>query len=267
MGMPILKGRAFSDQDNRKDAPRVMIVDPSFAERYWPGEEVIGKAVRMGRRQDRPPTIIVGMVGRVKMDGLDNDSNRTQAYFPQQQMGVSGMTIIIRTSTDPLALAAAARKQVAAVDPDQPIYDVRTVEQLRDDSVAPRRLSLLLLGVFAAVALTLASIGVYGVMSYSVSQRAHEMGIRMALGAQRGDVVKLVTKDGMSLAGAGLVLGLGGAFGLTRLMTSMLFGVTATDPITFVTISIFLGVVALCACYIPAQRATKIDPIVALRYE
>jgi len=265
--MPILKGRSFTDQDNRKDAPRVMIVDPSFAERYWPGEEVIGKAVRMGRRQDSPPTIIVGMVGRVKMEGLDNDSNRTQAYFPHRQMGVNSMTLILRTSTDPLTVAPAARKQVAMIDPDQPIYDVRTVEQLRDDSVAPRRLSLLLLGVFAAVALTLASIGVYGVMSYSVTQRAHEMGIRMALGAGRGDVVKLVTKEGMSLAGIGLGLGLAGAFGLTRLMSTMLFGVTATDPVTFVTISIFLGVVAFCACFVPAHRATKIDPIVALRYE
>jgi putative ABC transport system permease protein len=267
MGMPLLKGRTFTDQDNRKDAPRVMIVDPSFSERYWPGEEVIGKTVRMGRRQNTPPTTIVGMVGRVKMEGLDNDSNRTQAYFPQHQMGASSMTIILRTTTDPLAMAAAARKQVAAIDPDQPIYSVKTIEQLRDDSVAPRRLSLLLLGVFAAVALTLASIGVYGVMSYSVTHRAHELGIRMALGAQRGDVVKLVTKEGMTLAGVGLVLGLAGAFGLTRLMSTMLFGVTATDPLTFGTISVFLGIVALLACYVPAHRATKIDPIVALRYE
>ncbi len=267
MGMPLLKGRTFTDQDNRKDAPRVMIVDPSFAERYWPGEEVIGKTVRMGRRQDAPPTTIVGMVGRVKMEGLDNDSNRTQAYFPQHQMGQSSMTIILRTTTDPLAVAAIARKQVAAIDPDQPIYNVKTIEQLRDDSVAPRRLSLLLLGVFAAVALTLASIGVYGVMSYSVTQRAHELGIRMALGAQRGDVVRLVTKEGMTLAGVGLVLGLAAAFGLTRLMSTMLFGVTATDPLTFGTISVFLGIVALCACYVPAHRATRIDPIVALRYE
>jgi len=177
------------------------------------------------------------------------------------------MTVIIKAAGDPNQLIAAVRQQVKALDPDQPIYSVRTMDDIRAESVAPERLNLTLLSIFAGIALVLAVVGIYGVMSYTVTQRTHEIGIRMAIGAQPRDVFRMVIGQGMMLALIGVVCGLIGAFGLTRLMASMLFGIEPTDPMTFAAIAVLLTGVALVACYVPGRRATKVDPVVSLRYE
>jgi len=214
-----------------------------------------------------PPTTVVGVVGRVKMEGLDTDSGRVQSYFPYTQNPWNGMTFVVRTSTDPLVLAGAAREQIQAVDRGIPIYGVQTMEKMWSDSLAPHRLNLILLVTFAVIALVLAGVGIYGVMSYSVTQRIHEMGIRMALGASRSDVIRLVVRNGMGLALAGVAIGALVAFVVTRLMAGLLFGVSSTDLVTFVSISVLLTLTALFAAYLPARRATQVDPIDALRYE
>jgi putative ABC transport system permease protein len=177
------------------------------------------------------------------------------------------MTVITKASADPGQLVAALRQQVTAIDPDQPIYNIRTMDEIRSESVAPERLNLTLLSIFAGIALVLAIVGIYGVMSYTVTQRTHEIGIRMAIGAQPRDVFRMVIRQGVMLALIGVAFGLVGAFALTRLMTTMLFGVTPTDPATFAGIAVLLTGVALVACYIPGRRATKVDPVVSLRYE
>ena len=205
---------------------------------------------------------MVGVVGRVKMEGLSQDSKRVQGYFPFWQIPFSGMTVIVKAAGDPNQLIAAAREQVKQVDPDQPIYNIRTMDEIRAESVAAERLNLTLLSIFAGIALVLAIVGIYGVMSYTVTQRTHEIGIRMAIGAQQRDVFKMVMGQGMMLALIGVAIGLVGAFALTRLMATMLFGVTATDPATFAAIAILLTAVALMACYLPGRRATKVDPVI-----
>jgi putative ABC transport system permease protein len=264
MGLTVVRGRNFTEQDV-KDGPHVTLIDEEFERRYWPGEEAVGKRIKTGR--DDPPITVVGVVRRVKMDGLNEDSNRVQSYFPFRQMPISGMTVVIKTSKDPMGLVSAVREQVLAIDPDQPVYNINTMEQLRSDSIAPDRLNLMLLACFAAVALILATVGIYGVMAYSVTQRTHEIGIRMALGARQSDVLGMVIRQGMKLAIGGLAIGVAGAWLATRAMTSLLFGVSATDPVTFAVISILLIGVALGACFVPARRATKVDPMIALRYE
>jgi putative ABC transport system permease protein len=201
------------------------------------------------------------------MDGLSEDSNRVQSYYPFRQLPFSGMTVVIKTANDPMGLVSGVREQVLAIDPDQPVFNVNTMEQLRSDSIAPDRLNLMLLASFAAVALILAGVGIYGVMAYSVTQRTHEIGIRMALGARQSDVLGMVIRQGMKLAVTGLAIGLAGAWLVTRSMASLLFGVSATDPLTFVVISVVLFGVALGACFVPARRATRVDPMIALRYE
>ena len=264
MGITLLKGRNFDEQDV-KGGPRVTLIDEEFARRYWPGQEAVGKNIKSGRND--PPITVVGVVRRVKMDGLSEDSNRVQSYYPFRQLPNGGMTVVIRTANDPMAIASAVREQVLGLDPDQPVYDLNTMEQIRADSIAPDRLNLMLLASFAAVALILAGVGIYGVMAYSVTQRTHEIGIRMALGARQSDVLGMVIRQGMKLAVVGLAIGLGGAWLATRAMASLLFGVSATDPVTFIVISVLLTGVALGACFVPARRATKVDPMVALRYE
>jgi putative ABC transport system permease protein len=265
MGITVLEGRPFSEYD-KKDAPRVTLIDEEFARRYWPDETAVGKQFRTGGPNE-PPITVVGIVRRVKMDGLNQDSNRVQSYYPFRQLIPSGMTVVIKTATEPTALFSAVRSEVLAVDPDQPIYNLNTMEQIRADSIAPDRLNLMLLGTFAGVALILAAVGIYGVMAYSVTQRTHEIGIRMALGAGQGDVLGMIVGQGMKLALVGLAIGLGGAWFATQAMKTLLFGVGATDPATFAVIAIVLAGVALGACVVPARRATKVDPMIALRYE
>jgi putative ABC transport system permease protein len=284
MGIPLLRGRHFTDQDNRsfiagRDLSRLnegermiagvnaIIVDEEFARRHWPNEDAVGKQIRFGTDENAPRVTVVGVVGRVKMEGLAQDSNRVQGYFSFAQLPFQGMTVIIKSSGDPNQLVAAAREQVKAVDSDQPIYNVRTMDDIRAESIAPERLNLMLLSIFAGIALVLAVVGIYGVMSYSVTQRTHEIGIRMAIGARPLDVFKMILGQGMILAVIGVALGLVGAFGLTRLMTTMLFNVQPTDPATFAVIAVLLIAVALLACYLPGRRATKVEPVVSLRYE
>ena len=287
IGVPLLRGRWFTERDNREhlkskdltgynDDERwaaginAMIIDEEFARRHWPNnEDPVGKQILWGDGTDpkSPVMTVVGVVGRVKMDGLNTDSNRVQGYFPFYQLPSSGMTVIVKSTLDPNQLIAAARRQTLQLDPSEPIYGVRTMEKIRSDSVAPERLNLTLLGMFAALAVILALVGIYGVMSYAVTQRAHEIGVRMALGAQTGDVLKMVISQGLTLALIGVGAGLFLAYWLTKLMKDLLFEVKPADPATFAVIAALLILVSLVACWIPARRATKVDPMVALRCE
>jgi putative ABC transport system permease protein len=267
LGLRLIKGREFGDQDAR-DVPPVCIIDENFAEQYWPGQDPIGKRVKFGgAHPNNPWSAIVGVVANVKYQGLDQESPRVQAYMPYTQATFLGASLVIRTAGDPKNLAVAVRNEVLAVDPDQPVYDIRTMNEVIKISVAPRRLYMTLLGIFAGVAMTLAAIGLYGVMAYSVTQRTHEIGIRMALGARQRDVLSLVVGHGLALALAGVAIGVIGALAVTWLLSSLLFGVSATDLSIFIIIPLLLAGVALGACFVPARRATKVDPMVALRYE
>jgi len=258
--IPLLRGRNFTDQEVRAGAP-VMIISDLLARQVFPNEDPLGKrlVIAMGNQSFE----IVGVVGDIRHRGLEFQPLPTM-YIPTYN---GWMNIVIRTQNDPGNLAAAVRKEVQAIDPDQPIAVVKTMEQWVGTSVAAPRYRTALLGLFAALALVLASTGIFGVMSYSVTQRTHEIGVRMALGARQFDVLKLVVRQGMVLVLIGVALGLAGAIALTRVMSSLLFGVTAKDPMTFVAVAVLLGLVALVACYVPARRATKVDPLVALRYE
>ena len=284
MNIPLLHGRYFTEQDNRsflagRDLSKlnegqrlvagtnVVIVDDLFAKQHWPGENPVGKRIKLGSRAEAPVLEIVGVVGRVKMEALDDDSNRVQGYFSFYQIPFTGMTIIVKGHGDPNQLIASARNQVRSLDPDQPIYNIRTMDEIRGEAIAPQRLNLLLMSIFAGIAFVLAIVGIYGVMSYAVTQRTHEIGIRMAIGAQPRDVFRMILGQGMFLTGIGMVAGLLGAFALTRLMATMLFSVKPTDPITFAAVAVLLLAVALLACYIPGRRATKVDPVNSLRYE
>jgi putative ABC transport system permease protein len=261
--IPLLKGRQFTERDT-KDAPGVIIINDILARRCWPNEDPIGKRFTVGF--EKSPREIVGVVGSIKQTTLDAQA-RPAMYMPHLQSPNSGLTVIVRTTGEPLAIAAAVREQVRALDKDVPVSHVRTMEEVFGTSVAQPRFSMLMVGLFAALALVLAVVGIYGVMAYSVSRRAHEIGVRMALGARTSQVLKLVLKEGMTLTLVGIAIGLFGAFALTRVIATLLFGVSTRDPITFVGVSTFLAAVALVACYIPARRATKVDPLVALRYE
>ncbi|MGH9831463.1 MAG: ABC transporter permease [Blastocatellia bacterium] len=264
MGIPLLRGRQFNEQDNA-NAPLVVLINETAAKRGWPNEDPIGKRIALGG-VDNPKRTIVGIVRDVNHQGLD-DAPEMQAYVPHAQWAGSYMMLVIRASVDSASLTAAVRNEIRAVDANLPVYQIATMRQLISGSVAERRFTLLLVGVFAAVALLMSAIGIYGVISQAVAQRTQEIGIRMALGAQTGDVMKLIIGQGMALVAAGVLIGLAGAFGLTRLMSSLLFDVSATDPLTFAGISLLLVVVALVACWIPARRATKVDPMIALRCE
>ena len=262
MGIPLRRGRFFTDSD-KPGSPPVMIIDETLAAQYWPGQDPIGKRISvMGDK----PREVVGVVGHVKHYGLDQKA-RVESYYPFRQVPVHDMYIVLRTPSDPAAVTAAVRREVHAMDKDLAVDKVRTMGSLVDASVATRRFSMILVGVFAGLAVVLAAIGIYGVMAYSVAQRSHEIGIRMALGARREDVLKLVVGDSLRLCLAALLLGIPSALAATRVLSSFLYGTKPNDPIVFTAVSFLLTGVALAATYIPARRAMKVDPMVALRYE
>jgi putative ABC transport system permease protein len=265
MGIPLLKGRDFTEQDDER-ATNVMLINETLARRHFPGEDPVGRRLTITFGDEPAMREIVGVVGDVKHRGLTNESG-SEVYVPYLQLPLTGMNIVARTLGDPLSIVAAIRNESFAVDRNQPVANIRTMEQYLADSVARPRFNTVLLGLFAALALALAVVGIYGVMSYFVAQRTHEIGIRMAMGARSCDVLRMVVRQGMSLTMIGLVIGLTLAFAATRLLTSLLYGVGPTDPSTFVVISSLFALVALLACYIPARRAAKVDPIVALRHE
>jgi putative ABC transport system permease protein len=264
MGIPLLRGRLFTERD-KKDTPRVAIINETMAKKFFPGEDPIGKGINVTNGPERFREI-VGIVADVKQYGLDRPTT-AQTYEPYLQTPFSGMTLIVRTEGNPTALNAGVRGQVLSIDKDQPVSRSRTLEEVIAESVAKQRFAMMLLGIFAVVALILAAVGLYGVMSYSVTQRTHEIGIRMALGAQQKDVLKLVVGQGMILALIGVGVGLLASLALTSVMRTLLFGITATDPLTFLAIPLLLAVVALAASLMPARRAMKVDPMIALRYE
>ena len=265
LGIPLMKGRLFSEQDTEK-APSVALINSTMARRYWPDEDPIGKRITLGDPSTGPWRAIVGIVGDVHQSGLESEPY-PQMYLPFAQDKRRATSLVVRTSANPLNLVPAVRSQLWAIDKDLPLYNVRTLEQIVSDSVSRPRFNVMLIGIFAAIAIVLAAVGIYSIMSYSVTQRTREIGIRVALGAQTGEVLRLVIRQGMTVALIGVGLGLTAALGLTRLMSSLLFSVTATDPFIFLAISIVLLGVALGACFVPARRATKVDPMVALRYE
>lgn len=263
MEIPLLAGRVFNDHDT-PDGPPVMLIDEKMAKRFWPSESPLGKRMRNGARA--PWMTIVGVVGTVKQYGLDQDL-RMVVYGAQSQQLLNRMYLVARTAQDPATLAASIVREVHAVEPDSPVYAVSTMSERIHDSLARQRFSTTMLAAFAAFAMLLGGIGIYGVMSYLVTQGTHDLGVRIALGAPRGSILNLVVRQGMSLAAAGIVLGLVGAFALTRVMSTLLWGVSATDAATFSAVALFVGAIALVASYIPAWRATRVDPLVALREE
>src|SRR6185503_5013528 len=264
VGTSLKRGRMFTAQDDEK-AGRVILVNETFAKKYLPGQEPIGQRLRIGGDEKNTQEII-GVVADVKNDDFEEIVDPT-SYLPYSQNANRTMNLVIRGPQDPTRLASAVRSEVRTLDSALPVSNVKTLTQMIDERISPKRLMTYILAVFALCALLLASVGIYGVMSYAVAQRTQEIGIRMALGARAGDVLRLVLKNGMTITLIGVVIGLAGAFALTRLLASLLFQVTPTDSVTFVGVAAVLIVVALLACYIPARRATKVDPLVALRDE
>jgi putative ABC transport system permease protein len=261
LGIPVLKGRTFTDHDDEQ-ALKVAVVNEALARRLWPTEDPIGKQLPLFRHS---PTV-VGVVGNTRHEGLSQDTD-PEFYVPCLQSPHDSMQLAVRTAVEPESIVSAVRAQVRAVDPEQPLYHVATLEQVLSESLAPRRFNMLLLGIFAGIALALATVGIYGVMAFSVTQRTHEIGIRMALGAERRNVLGLIVRQGLRLTLFGVVLGVAGAWALTSFLASFLFGVAPRDPATFALVSLALVAVSILACYIPARRATRVDPMVALRYE
>lgn len=264
MGIPFVQGRLFNDGD-RLDTPAVLIINQTTARRFWPGQDPIGKQIKFVGGDGTPGTV-VGIVGDAKHDWL-SEEQRPQIYDCYSQDPGLFATVVVRTKVEPMSLSQAVREAVWKVDKEQPVWKVRTVESLMAYNVADKRFLMLLMVVFAALALTITAIGLYGVVNYTVGRRTHEIGIRMALGARAGDVLKLVVSQGMRLAMTGVGVGLIASFALTRFIQSLLFGISATDALTFTSVSALLGGVALLACYIPARRATKVNPLIALRHE
>ena len=266
LGIPLIRGRQFNEQD-RADSTPVMIIDETFARRFFPGEDPLGKRIdEQGSRTRKSFFTVVGIVGGVKHDKLNAEARPT-IYLPIEQSGWETMTLTVRASGDLNLLSAAVRREVWAVDKDQPVTKLAPLSDVFSEAVAPQRFNALLLNLFAAVAMILAVVGIYGVIAYTVAQRSREMGIRIALGASRRDILRLVVGQAMLTTLIGVGLGLAGAFALTRLMSSLLYEVSATDPAIFAGVALLLALVALLASYLPARRATKVDPMVALRYE
>jgi putative ABC transport system permease protein len=264
MAIPLIKGRPLDERDTAQ-SPRVLLINETMARLYWPGEDPIGKRIVVDWSNEGEDEI-VGIVGDIRDMGLNLEIKPT-IYWPHTRDSYAFMNVILHTRMDPKMLAAAAQSEVRALDPEQPVADIRTMEDVLSESIARQRFNMLLLVIFASVALVLAIVGIYGVIAYSVTQRTHEIGIRMALGAQSQDILKMVIGQGMLLTGIGLITGIGAAVGLTWVMSSLLFDVATTDVMTFVLVSLVLAMAAMVATVLPARRATKVDPMVALRYE
>ena len=265
LGVPLRAGRFFNGFDRADSAP-VVIVNETMARRYWPGEDPVGKKITVRRLGKPVAREVVGVVGDVRHTGLDSEP-RAELFLHSLQNPFGSMTFLVRTKGEPSALLQSVKQEVWAVNKNLPFYSTATMEDLISKTLRERRFSLMLLGVFAAIALVLAGVGIYGLISYSTAQRTHEIGVRVALGAQGRDIVRMVVGEGLLLSGVGVAVGLLGALALTRFLERMLYGVTPTDPLTFAGISALLVAVALAACYLPARRAARVDPMVALRYE
>ena len=266
MRIPLIAGRFFNQQDT-KDSPKAVIVDEKLARTYWPNGDPIGRRLKTGGADSTGPwRTVVGVVRSVKQYDLETDP-RVAVYFPSQQASESSRYLVVRTTVPPLTLSSAIAAEVKAMDPNVPVFEVKTMDQRMYESLARRRFAMLALGLFAVLASLLALVGIYGVMSYSVAQRTSELGIRLALGAQPSDVLRLVLRHGFTLALIGVAVGTIASVAVTRVLATLLFGITATDLLTFVSVSAALIFVALVACLVPARRATKVDPLVALRYE
>jgi predicted permease len=265
MKIPILAGRGFSDQDVAGGQP-VVVIDQNLARQYWPNQNPVGQRLRRGSQA--PWSTIVGVVGHVKQSALVGDSGKGVYYYSLfQQAGVPATFLVARTAGGSSEAAGAIRDAVHAIDSSLPVYDLKSMGERVDSSLAPERFAVTVLGFFAAIALALAALGLYGVISYSVTQRTQEIGVRMALGADRGRVLGMVVGQGMRLAAIGVGIGFMAAYGVARLLSSQLFEVNAADPETFLGVAVLLAFVALLACYLPARRATRVDPMTALRYE
>jgi putative ABC transport system permease protein len=263
MAISLRAGRLFNDSDIQ-GAPSVAVLSETLAHKLFPNEDPLGK--RISTLLAGPGTTVIGVVNDIRYSGLDGKIEQA-VYLSYRQAPRSGMSLVVRGTVDPLSLAPALRNAVREIDPGLAVYEVITMDERLSDSVAARRFNLLLLGGFAALALLLAGVGVYGVISYIVTQRTHEIGIRMALGARSADVARLFIRQGMTLVLLGVGIGLVGSFALTRVMSSLLFNIDATDPLTFVGVALLLSAIALFACYLPARRGARIDPLVALRHE
>ncbi|HEV2149920.1 MAG TPA: ABC transporter permease [Longimicrobiaceae bacterium] len=262
--IPLRRGRFFTDAD-RRGAPRVAIVDELMAERYWPGQDPIGKRISLDATDAGPNWVeVVGVVGHTRQDGLESEG-RAQLYVPFRQYGIPTLTLAVRTAGDPTQLAGAVRATVQELDPEQPIERVQTMEQLVSATLGPRRFSMVLLGLFGAVALVLAAVGIYGVMSFDVARRSQEIGVRMALGAQAGEVLRLVLRQGLRLVAVGVVLGMLGSLAVANLIRSQLYEMSAVDPVTFALVVVVLLGAAALALLVPARRATHVDPLSAMR--
>jgi putative ABC transport system permease protein len=268
LGIPLQRGREFTDADT-ENAPLVAMINVAVAHLYFARQDPIGKRFMLGHpsAKSAPEWItIVGVAGDTKLYGLANPA-RLEVYLPFRQSALGDMTLVVKSGIDPGALISGIRNAIASIDKEQPIFGVATMQQLVNDSVSTRRITLILLGVFGALALVLGAIGIYGVIAYSVAQRTHEIGIRMALGARQGDVVRMILAQGARIAGAGVVIGILASLGLTRLLTNLLFSVSPADPVTFAAVAIVLVLVALLASYVPARRTLRLDPTIALRHE
>jgi predicted permease len=266
MKIPLLSGRYYDARDGA-DGQKVVIVNQAFAKRFSPNSDPVGKRVGFGCGESEGLCrTIVGVVGNIRQEGI-TDEVTPEIYVPFAQMGVNGMTLLVRTNTDPLAIARSVRSEVLAIDKNQPVYDVKTLAQRVNEAVAVSRSLMVLFAAFALLALVLGAVGIYGIVSYSVTQRTHEIGIRMALGARAAHVLSLIMKNGLTLVLAGIVIGVGSAIGLTRFLATLLFGVEPTDGVTFVIVSATFFVIAMVAALVPATRATRVDPVIALRSE
>ncbi|MGE5729651.1 MAG: FtsX-like permease family protein, partial [Gemmatimonas sp.] len=263
MKIPLKSGRLFMTHED--STPLVMIVNEAFAKKYWPGQNPIGKRASVGYNSDSL-RVVVGVVGDVRRSALDQEPAPAM-YLPHHQAAYPGLTLVVRTRDNAVNVPAALTRELAALDPDQTLGTIRPMRSVLESSLAPQRFSASLLGIFAMIALALSAVGIFGVMTAMVTQRTRELAVRLALGAHPRRVLNLVLSHGATLAGTGICIGLFGAFALSRVVAGLLYNVAATDPLTLFSVSLLLAAVALLACYIPARRATRLDPIITLREE